>query len=66
MTIVKVTPEPVAKAIGATDAEIARNVAGDPDAAPLLTDDQTAPARRASGGNLQLFSTPMRRPITRH
>ena len=47
MAIVKVTPELVAKAVDATnwqavdaqtDDDIARNVADDPDAAPILTD----------------------------
>jgi hypothetical protein len=45
MAIVKVTPEMTAKAIGETDwravdaqtdADIARNVAADPDAAPII------------------------------
>jgi putative transcriptional regulator len=53
MAIVKVTPEVVAEAIGAidwpaldarTDAEIARDVAGDPDAPPILTGGETAAA----------------------
>jgi putative transcriptional regulator len=48
MAIVKVTPEMTAKAIGETDwravdaqtdADIARNVAADPDAAPIMTDE---------------------------
>jgi putative transcriptional regulator len=51
MAIVKVTPEQVAKALDATnwqavdaqtDDDIARNVADDPDAAPILTDGETA------------------------
>jgi putative transcriptional regulator len=51
MAIVKVTPELVAKALDATnwqavdaqtDDDIARNVADDPDAAPILTDGETA------------------------
>jgi putative transcriptional regulator len=51
MAIVKVTPELVAKAVDATnwqavdaqtDDDIARNVADDPDAAPILTDGETA------------------------
>lgn len=53
MAIVKVTPERVAKALAATDwqavdartdADIAREVAEDPDAAPILTDGETAAA----------------------
>jgi putative transcriptional regulator len=53
MAIVKVTPELVAKALDATnwqavdaqtDDDIARNVADDPDAAPILTDGETAAA----------------------
>jgi putative transcriptional regulator len=53
MAIVKVTPEMVANAVGATDwravdaqsdENIARNVALDPDAAPILTDGQIAAA----------------------
>jgi putative transcriptional regulator len=53
MAIVKVTPELVATAIGATDwqaayaqtdEDIARNIADDPDAAPILTDGETAAA----------------------
>jgi putative transcriptional regulator len=53
MAIVKVTLELVAKALDATnwqavdaqsDDDIARNVAGDPDAAPILTDGETAAA----------------------
>jgi putative transcriptional regulator len=53
MAIVKVTPAMVAEAIAdtgwaaldlQTDAEIARNVAGDPDAAPILTEGETAAA----------------------
>jgi putative transcriptional regulator len=51
MAIVKVTPELVTKALAETDwqaidaqtdGDIARNVAQDPDAAPLLTDGETA------------------------
>jgi putative transcriptional regulator len=51
MAIVKVTPELVAKALAATDwqaidaqtdGDIARNIAQDPDAAPILTDGETA------------------------
>jgi putative transcriptional regulator len=51
MAIVKVTPELVAKSLGATDwqaldaqtdEDIARNVAGDPDATPILSDSETA------------------------
>jgi putative transcriptional regulator len=53
MAIVKITPELVAKAVDATnwqavdaqtDDDIARNVADDPDAAPILTDGETAAA----------------------
>ncbi len=53
MAIVKVTPELVAASLGATDwqavdaqtdGDIARNVADDPDAAPILTDGETAAA----------------------
>jgi putative transcriptional regulator len=53
MAIVKVTPELVATAIAETDwravdaqsdADIERNVAGDPDAAPILTDGEIAAA----------------------
>jgi putative transcriptional regulator len=53
MAIVKVTPELVAKALDATnwqavdaqtDDDIARNVAGDPEAASILTDGETAAA----------------------
>jgi putative transcriptional regulator len=53
MAIVKVSPELVADALDATDwqrvdaqtdDDIARNVAGDPDAAPILTDGETAAA----------------------
>jgi putative transcriptional regulator len=53
MAIVKVTPELVATAIGGTDWQavdaqtddnIARNIADDPDAAPILTDGETAAA----------------------
>ncbi len=53
MAIVKVTPELVATALGTTDwqavdeqtdEDIARNVAGDPDAAPILTYGETAAA----------------------
>ena len=53
MAVVKVTPELVAKALDATnwqavdaqtDDDIARNVADDPDAAPILTDGETAAA----------------------
>jgi putative transcriptional regulator len=53
MAIVKVTAEMVGKAIDATDwravdaqtdEDIARNVARDPDAAPILTDGETAAA----------------------
>ncbi|MHB1304590.1 MAG: helix-turn-helix domain-containing protein [Acidiphilium sp.] len=51
MAIVKVTPEMVAKAIegvdwaaqdAKTDEDIAREVAGNPDAAPILSDAETA------------------------
>ena len=53
MAIVKVTPEIIARAIqqtdwaaqdAKTDADIAREVAANPDAAPILTDAQTASA----------------------
>jgi putative transcriptional regulator len=53
MAIVKVTPALVEKALretdwraldAQTDEDIARNVAGDPDAAPILTDAETAAA----------------------
>jgi len=53
MAIVKVTPDMVAKAVAQTDwqaidaqsdADIVSNVAGDPDAAPILTDGETAAA----------------------
>jgi putative transcriptional regulator len=53
MAIVKITPERVARAMretdwGAidaqTDEDIARNVASDPDAAPILTEGETAAA----------------------
>ena len=53
MAIVKVTPELLAEAVAATDwqtldaqtdEDIARNVADDPDAAPLLTDAEAAAA----------------------
>lgn len=53
MTIVKVTPEMEARAMretdwraidAQTDEDIARNVAGDPDAAPILTVGETAAA----------------------
>ena len=53
MATVRVTPEMAEQAIretdwarldAQTDYEIARNVAGDPDAAPVLTDAQTAAA----------------------
>ena len=53
MAIVKVTPRMVAKALekidwrsidAQTDEDIARNVASDPDAAPILTDGETAAA----------------------
>ncbi len=53
MAIVKVTPALVAHAIDGTDwqaidaqtdADLARNVAGDPDAAPILTGGETAAA----------------------
>lgn len=53
MAIVKVTPDLIAKTIGATDwtavdartdEDIARDVAGDPDAAPILTGGETAAA----------------------
>lgn len=53
MAIVKTTPEMVAKAIGdadwraidaQTDADIARNVARDADAPPILTGGETAAA----------------------
>jgi len=53
MAIVKVTLELVENALRATDwqaldaqtdEDIARNVAGDPDAAPILTDSETASA----------------------
>jgi putative transcriptional regulator len=53
MAIVKVTPQMVAKAVAATDwravdartdEEVARGVADDPDAPPILTDGQTAAA----------------------
>jgi putative transcriptional regulator len=53
MAIVKVTPDLVAKAMAATDwqaidaqtdEDISRNVASDPDAAPILTEGETAAA----------------------
>jgi putative transcriptional regulator len=53
MAIVKVTPKLVEATLGATDwqaidaqtdEDIARNVAADPDAAPILTDGETAAA----------------------
>ena len=53
MAIVKVTPEMVARAMentdwqaidAQTDVEIARNVASDPDAPPILTGGETAAA----------------------
>lgn len=53
MAIVKVTPELVEAALGSTDwraidaqtdEDIARNVATDPDAAPILTSGETAAA----------------------
>lgn len=53
MAIVKINPKMVSECVAATDwrvvdaltdAEISRGVAGDPDAAPLLTDGQTAAA----------------------
>ncbi len=53
MAIVRVTPELLADALDATDwkrvdaqtdDDIGRNVAGDPDAAPVLTDGETAAA----------------------
>lgn len=53
METVKITPELIAKALRETDwqaidaqsdADIARNVASDPDAPPLLTDAETASA----------------------
>lgn len=53
MAIVKVTSEVLAKALGATDwqvvdaqtdDDIARNIAEDPDAAPILTGGETAAA----------------------
>ena len=53
MAIVKVSPEMVAAALAATDwravdaqtdADIARNVASDPDAAPILSGGETAAA----------------------
>jgi putative transcriptional regulator len=53
MAIVKVTPELIAEALAATDwqaidaqsdGDIARNVAQDPDAPPILTDAGTAAA----------------------
>jgi putative transcriptional regulator len=53
MAIVKITPEMVARAMretdwsaidAQTDEDIARNVASDPDAAPILTEGETAAA----------------------
>jgi putative transcriptional regulator len=77
MAIVKVTPGTVARAIdetdwqaidAQTDADIARNVAGDPDAAPILTDGETAASiartvRKRLGLSQAEFATRFHLPV---
>jgi putative transcriptional regulator len=77
MAIVKVTPEIVAKAIAETDwravdaqtdEDIARNVAGDPDAAPILADGEIAAAiargvRKRLGLSQAAFAARFRVPL---
>jgi putative transcriptional regulator len=77
MAIVTVTPDVLAKALADTDWEtidaqtdedIARNVASDPDAPPILTDGETAAAiartvRKRLGISLAEFAARFRIPV---